>query len=195
MRKTFILFLALLLAACNAAPTQASVPPTAQVVVATVLVPADVTTGGASTTDQSAAPTGAAPAPSGLMALDAKYNGPSFERISISGDKFSLNCQPKEISFDVYSTDVYIVHTDVYFSLRDKHSTALEPWALAGPMQTDGGNHFWMTLKGDQIKADLRKAQGWFDFQFVGSNKLGQTTDNWHSEKITDLVSYSTNCP
>jgi hypothetical protein len=146
-------------------------------------------------TQESAQPQEAASAAattSGPIQIDPKFNGQSFEKITISGDKFSLNCKPREISFDVYSTNVYIVRTDLYIRIRDKHSTAPEPWALAGTMQTDGGNHFWMTLKGDQVKADLRKYQGWFDFQFVGVNKLGDVVDR--SEKITDIVTYTINC-
>ena len=128
----------------------------------------------------------------GPIHIDPKFNGQSFENITISTDKFSLNCKPKEIAFDAYSTDVYIVRTDLYIRIRDKHSTAPEPWGLAGTMQTDGGNHFWMTLRGDQVKADLRKYQGWFDFQLVGINKLGDVVDR--TEKITDLVTYTIDC-
>jgi len=226
MKKIIFALLAFMLVACAAAPTQppaplpSPVPPTPQIIVATVLVPVEVTsipptsapantplppptlaptevpTQAATAQAQNVSgPTPTLGAVSGPIAIDPKFNGQSFEKLSVSSDKFSLNCSPKEISFDAYTTDVYIVRTDLYFRIRDKHSTAPEPWALGGTMQTDGGNHFWMTLKGDQIKADLRKAQGWFDFQFVGINKLAQTNDNWHSEKITDLVSYTISCP
>jgi hypothetical protein len=223
MKKFLILLLALALTACGAqaTPQPAQVQPSPVVIVNTVVVtsvpaealpttipsvtplpptaaptlppPTEAPTQAATQASAPIAP--ASTAATGPIQIDPKFNGPSFERITISTDKFSLNCQPKEISFDVYSTDVYIVRTELYFSIRDKHSTAAEPWNFAGKMETDGGNHFWMTFKGDQVKADLRKAQGWFDFQFVGSNRLGQTTDNWHSERITDIVSYMTNCP
>lgn len=215
MRKMYLLFLALILTACGAASTQppqpTPVPPTAQVIVATVLVPVEVTSAATSmplptntsaptptdvpptlTPTQEVPPTQSTETTNGLIALDPKFNGQSFERISISTDKFSLNCQPKEISFDVYSTDKYIVKTDLYFRMRDKHSNDIPPWTVVGTMETDGLNHFWMTLRGDQIKADLRKYQGLFDFQFVGLNQVGDAVGR--SEKITDVVSYTINC-
>jgi hypothetical protein len=33
--------------------------------------------------------------------------------MSVSGDIFSLRCEPKEVSFDVTTTDVYITQVDL----------------------------------------------------------------------------------
>jgi hypothetical protein len=60
-------------------------------------------------------------------------------------------------------------------------------------LQTDGGDHFWMTYSGEAVNADNRKDQGWFDVQFVGLNRYGDAVGR--SGKIEGLVSYMTNCP
>jgi hypothetical protein len=130
---------------------------------------------------------------SGKIFVDASMNGGVFENISLSGDRFALKCNPKEISFDLRATDVYITRVDFYYRIRDKHSTYIPSWSLGGTLQTDGGDHFWMTYTGDAVNADNRKDQGWFDVQFVGLNRYGDAVGR--SGKIEGLVTYMTNCP
>jgi hypothetical protein len=129
---------------------------------------------------------------SGLNAIPASFNGKSFTNLGVSGDKFSLRCEPKQISFDATTTDVYITQVDLYWRLRDKHSTFVPNWAWGRTMETDGLYHFWITISGSDIPPDLRKRQAWFDFEFVGMNKFGQAVGR--TEKITDLVSYTIDC-
>jgi len=220
MKKVIVLSLviAVALSACDAmsAPTPApvaptAVPPTAEVVVVTVEVPV-VPTEAAPTPVPSAtplpppteAPTQEAaaatepPAPaaqsgSDALMLEASMSGGVFENVSVSGDKFSLRCSPKEITFDATSTDIYITQVDLYYRIRDKHSNDTPPWAYAATFQTDGGNHFWLTYTGEDVKPDNRKAQGWFDFQLVGINKYGDVVGR--TEHIEGLVTYMIDCP
>jgi hypothetical protein len=222
MKKIFLLLLALVLVACGATPSATSAPvientSTPVVIVQTVIVPAtEQPTLVPSPIPPTAVPTSTTaptlPAPTdvptqaassvpaaanvaatvGPILVPPSFNGSSFKDIQVSGNKFSLRCEPKQITFDVHTTDVYIVRVDMYFRIRDKHSTYIPEFSLGGTMQTDGLDHFWMTLTGEQVKADLRKAQGWFDFQFVGINKLGDSVGR--TEKITDIVSYTIDC-
>lgn len=222
MKKYLILtiVLALALTSCGSLaatqPAPTPVPPTPQIVVATVLVTA-VSTEAPPTPlpmvtplppptempTQEEAPTEAAaptqedaplqPADSGPIDIPASFNGGMFSNMSISTDKFSLRCTPKDISFDITATDIYITRVDLYYRIRDKHSNYVPEWSVGATFETDGGNHFWLTFSGDDVIPDNRKDSGWFDFQFVGLNKLGQAVGR--SEKITDLVSYTTNCP
>jgi hypothetical protein len=113
--------------------------------------------------------------------------------MTVSSDTFSLRCAPKEITFDVTATDIYITRVDFYYRIRDKHSNYIPEWSLGGTLETDGGSHFWLTYSGESVKADNRKDFGWFDLQFVGMNKLGQVVGR--TEKIVDLVSYTIDCP
>src|SRR5688572_23010067 len=104
----------LALTACNAVPTQepqpTSVPPTAQVIIATVLVPVEVTSvvtevppptattvpptqippTQAAAAVETAPAAGIVPVTGGPITVDPKFNGQSFEKVTVSGDKFSL---------------------------------------------------------------------------------------------------------
>ena len=190
-----------------------AVPPTAQVIVVTVEVPVQPSEAPAAPQPTATlppppteAPTQApeptqevvetapsVPAAPGLINVPASLNGPAFENISISSNLFSLRCNPKTITLDLTSTDVYITRVDFYYRIRDKHSTYIPEWSLGGTLDTDGGNHFWINYSGESVKPDNRKAQGWFDIQFVGMNKLGDVVGR--SEHIKDLVSYAIDCP
>lgn len=218
MKKLLFIFLVLGLSACSAVPTQppapqpTPVPPTAEVIIVTVevpvlptqgppspvpsvtpLPPTEVPTQAAEPTQPAAAPTSAQPAASGPISIPAEFNGPAFANMTVSSDTFSLRCAPKEITFDVTATDIYITRVDFYYRIRDKHSNYIPEWSLGGTLETDGGNHFWLTYSGESVKPDNRKDFGWFDLQFVGMNKLGQVVGR--TEKIVGLVSYTIDCP
>jgi hypothetical protein len=219
MKKFFVLTMifALALTACDAmtAQTEApvvqptAVPPTAEVVVVTVEVPVEPTaapptpvpadtqapqpTPTVAPTQEAAAPTEPAAAPAaGAVNVDASLLGGVFSNISASGDKFSLRCNPKEISFDVTASDVYITQVDLFYRIRDKHSEFIPGWSYAATMETDGGDHFWLTYSGESVTPDNRKAQGWFDFQVVGINNYGDVVGR--TEHIEGLVTYTNDC-
>ncbi len=206
MRRTFLIIIALAITGCGAnAPAQPEeANPTPVVIVQTVLVTSNAPESSlASATPALTQPAAAAPqnmqasAPgtvplTGMTAIPTSFNGSSFTNMSVSGDKFSLRCNPKEISFDVTTTDVYITQVDLYWRLRDKHSTFVPNWSWGRTMDTDGLYHFWITINGSDIPADLRKKQAWFDFEFVGQNKFGDAIGR--TEKITDMISYTIDC-
>jgi len=128
----------------------------------------------------------------GLVSIPQSFNGPVFTNVTVSTNWFSLRCNPTSITFDLFSTNVYITQVELYFRLRDKHSTEIPSWIRGATLQTDGGNHFWLTFTGEQVPPDHRKAQGWFDFQFVGINRLGDVVGR--SEQIENIVSYAIDC-
>lgn len=223
MHKSILISLvaSLALGACGAvapapeaAPTQP--PPTPQVIIATVLVTPEAPPAAPSPLPsvtplpptvpppaqepeqqpvqqpaEGAAPVNASSG--GKVLVDPSLAGGYFSDISLSGERFSLKCNPKEISFDLRATDVYITRVDFYYRIRDKHSTYIPAWSLGGTMETDGGDHFWVTYSGEAVNADNRKDQGWFDVQFVGLNRYGDVVGR--SDKIEGLVTYTTNCP
>ena len=207
MRRGLWLIMTLALTGCAglpAAPSVDSAKTTPIVIVQTVLVPQPVSNSGSTSAspvpNQPAAATQAAPVfttpmavpVTGPIAIPASFNGKSFSNMSVSGDIFSLRCEPKEISFDVTTTDVYITQVDLYIRLRDKHSTFVPNWGWGRTLKTDGLYHFWITIHGYDVPPDLRKKQAWFDFEFVGMNKFGDAIGR--TEKITDIVSYKIDC-
>ena len=130
---------------------------------------------------------------SGSFNIAASLNGGVFENISASDNSFSLRCSPREISFDLYATDIYITQVDLYYRIRDKHSNFIPGWSRAAALETDGGNHFWLTYSGESVKPDNRIDPGWFDFEFIGMNKYGDVVGR--TKKIEGLVTYTINCP
>jgi hypothetical protein len=215
----FLFVLALALTACDAmtSPTEAPVqptpiPPTAEVVVVTVEVPVEPTTAPPTPIStatqaplptptvaptQEAAPTtelaeSAAQPASGPVDVDASMLGGVFSSISTSGDHFSLRCAPKEITFDVTASDVYITQVDLFYRIRDKHSEFVPGWSYAATMETDGGDHFWLSYSGEDVTPDNRKPQGWFDYQVVGINKYGDVIGR--TDHIEGLITYTNDC-
>ena len=214
----FSLILAVTLTACDAlySPTQepvvepTTVPPTAEVIVVTVEVPVEVTsvvpaeppapeptaTQPPPPAPSEAAPTEAAPvesAPSGgPLAVDASLWGGYFKDITYSTDKFSLRCQPKEITITATAVDPYIVDVDLYYRIEDRQGTYITEWKNVGKMKTTGNGVFTKTFSGEDIHPDLRKALAWFDFQLVGLNKQADAVGR--TEKIVQLVTYTIDC-
>ena len=223
MKKLILIALALTLAACSGyqavPPTSqpTAIPPTPVIQVQTVVVmitptplpptpiptvtpvPTEAPTLAPATDvpTQAAAsgPTLSVPTQStGVVNIPTLFNGPVFTNMTVSTNWFSLRCNPKAITFDLYSTDVYITQVEFYYRIRDKHSAEIpDAYVRGGSLETDGGNHFWLTYTGEQVNPDNRKYDGWFDFQFVGVNKLGQVVGR--TERIESIVSYAIDCP
>jgi hypothetical protein len=82
---------------------------------------------------------------------------------------------------------------EFYYRLRDKHSNDVPEWSRGSNLEWDGGGHFFLTYNAEQVVPDNRKADGWFDVQFVGLNKLGQVVGR--TDKIVDLITYTLDCP
>jgi hypothetical protein len=201
----------------TAAPT--SVPPTAEVVVVTVEVPVEVTAQpteapptAVPTETQPPAPTEAAPteaaptaeppteaAPAqstssgGPVTVDASLSGGFFKDVTYSSPAFSLRCPPKEITISGTATDASITAVDFYYRIEDRKGTDISAWKNAGRMQPNGNGNFSITISGEDIHPDLRKALAWFDFQLVGLNKGGAAVGR--TEKIVQKVTYTIDCP
>lgn len=205
-----------------AMPTQSlpmqptSVPPTAEVIVVTVEVPVEVPV---EVTSQSVAapatpvptetqpptpvptevvptnaPAEAAPpeAADSAMQVDASLWGGYFKDVSYSNPSFSLRCPPKEITFTATATDSHITAVDLYYRIEDRKGTTISEWKNIGRMPPTGNGTFSLTLSGESVHSDLRKALAWFDFQLVGLNKVGQVVGR--TEKVVQLVTYTIDC-
>ncbi len=221
MKKLILIALALTLAACSGyqpvppTPQPTAIPPSPVVKLQTVVVvitstslpPTSIPTvtpapteaptlpPATATSTQASGPTlpSVPTISSGVINIPFSFNGPVFTNITVSTNWFSLRCNPKTITFDLYATDVYITQVELYYRIRDKHSTEIPEWSRGASLETDGGSHFWLTFSGEQVPPDNRKANGWFDFQFVGVNKLGQVVGR--SDHIENIVSYAFDCP
>jgi hypothetical protein len=217
-----ILIFVMALTACDAlsSPTEAppaaptSVPPTAEVVVVTVEVPVEVTAQpteapptAVPTETQPPAPTEApptavppteaAPAQSssseGPIMTDASLWGGYFKDVTYSNASLSLRCPPKQITITGTVTDPAITTVQFYYRIEDRKGTDISEWKNLGRMDPTGNGSYTITVSGEDVNPDLRKALAWFDFQLVGLNKGGAAVGR--TEKIVALVTYTIDCP
>jgi hypothetical protein len=162
MKKILILALALVLSGCGAlspvTPTSAP-PPTAQVIIATVLVPVVatqpptpvptdtpvppsptpqvivVTSTPANTaaapaaTTSSGAATATATLPSDAGGL-SKAGVVMFSNLTRSGSYFNLRCPPQDITFSVSTSDLSVVEVDMYYHMED---LTTQPVTISSP--------------------------------------------------------------
>lgn len=215
MKKLLFLIFVLALASCTAAPTQAPVQPVAQEpvvvtvvvqptqapvqqepIVVTVVVPATPvpeqptavpppTQAPAATTDPSV------PAP---LVVDNALGKGVFTNISLSGDTFTLQCLPREITLQATAALVDIKEAELFYRMVDQPKALYySEWKSAGKMKADGNGVFSFLLTGETVHPDLRLDPGWFEFQLVGLNKGGGVVDR--TEKIEQLVTYRIKCP
>jgi len=219
MRKFFVLFMVLVLAACGApaAPTEQPVaaPPeptqTPVVIVQTVVVeptqaPVEPTQAPAEPVVVTvvveptqapavvAAPT-EAPATDGSapIALDNVLGAGVFINMTMSGNAFTFRCFPRDITFNITANNTDIKSALLYYRMVDKPD-ALYPseWKNAGEMVDNGGGNFSIVFSGEDVDASLRLDEAWFDFQFIGLNKGGGVVDR--TQKIERLVTFKKDC-
>jgi len=217
MKHLTMILLAVLLAGCSAlqpvppTPQPTPIPPTPQVILATVIVtviPTDAPTMVPIPTNTplptidlptqtlalvTPATETSTPFGGGPVTVPSSLYGSAFSNITISGSRFSLRCEPKSIAFDLTASDIYITAVEFYYRIRDKNSTYVPDWSLGGNLEAESGGHFFLTFGADEVVPDNRKANGWFDIQFVGLNKLGQVVGR--TEKLVDIVTYTIDCP
>jgi hypothetical protein len=167
------------------APTE---PPPAEPVVVTVVVEA------------TPAPTEALPptqppaADSGLITVDNKLGAGWFVDMTRNRNDFSLRCQlNKEITFTVRPTDSNIAFVDFYYRIQDRSTGAIFDWQNAGRMLPNADGTFTLVFSGEKVKADFRKPNAWFDYQFIGVSRTGGVVGR--SEKIVQQVTYTFDCP
>ena len=212
MKKFAILFVAVILAACSspAAPTQAPAPAATQpsatpvVLVQTVVVqatqapaeapppvPVVVTVVVAPTDAPAAAPTqasGNAP-----ITIDAALGRGVFTNMTMSSNAFTLRCSPRDITFNITTSNIDIKDVVFYYRVVDLKRLYPSEWKAFGKMNANGNGNFTLTFTGENVDANLRIDGSLFDFQFVGLAKSGDVVDR--SEKIQDLVKYTFDCP
>lgn len=205
MKRIPLLLLALIVTACGAlGPASQPTAPPPPTTVATVLVTVVVTQPAPPTPIPSIpplpsptleAPTAAAtvaPPPPATSTPQSVTSG-LFTNITRSTDAFYLRCAPTEITFSVTSTSPYITTVELYYRMEDKQSVFISAWKNAGVMETEDSVTYTVTLEALDIHPDLRFVQGWFDYQFVGINKLGQVVSR--TERFVQEVSFARDCP
>ncbi|HKI52817.1 MAG TPA: hypothetical protein VJ987_01735 [Anaerolineales bacterium] len=215
MKKIAILFLAVALAACGApaAPTeQAVAPEPAEPVVVTVVVeptqaPAEPATAvpaepvvvtvvveatqvPAAVAPPTEAPAAGADAP---IALDNALGKGVFTNMTMSSDNVTLRCFPRDITFNITTSNNAIVDALFYYRIADIDRLYPSEWKNFGKMTANGGGNFTLAFKGEDVNPDVRIDGGWLDFQFVGLAKSGDVVDR--SQKIESLVKYTFDCP
>lgn len=219
MKKVFILLLAVILAACSApaAPTEqpvaAVVEPSATPVVIVQTVVVEATQAPTEVPPPTAIPPTAAPVvvtvvvqptqqaavqpapPSGdaPIALDNALGKGVFSNMTMSSNAFTLRCSPRDITFNISTTNQDIVDAVFYYRVVDNKRLYPSEWKNFGKMVANGNGNFTLTFTGENIHPDLRQDNSWFDFQFVGLAKSGDVVDR--TEKIEQLVKYTFDCP
>jgi hypothetical protein len=219
MKRILTIFLALVLVAC-AAPTATeqptAAPPAASstpvVIVETVVVtviPTQVPPEVASATPpplptevsqqvpptEAAAPTAAVvDAGAGLIVADEALGAGWFASMSRTANAFSFRCQLNtDITFSVKATDPNITQVDFYYRIEDRATGAVFDWQNAGRMLPDANGNFALVFSGENVNANFRKPNAWFDYQFIGMSRSGGVVAR--SEKIVRQVTYTLDCP
>ena len=227
MKKILVLALALVLSGCGAlapvTPTAAP-PPTAQVIIATVLVPVVATQAPTSVPADTPIPptptpqvvvvtatsanTAAAPAATSSGPATATATLPSdagglskagvvlFTNLTRSGSYFNFRCPPQDITFGVSTSSVYVTEVDLFYRMEDltTQPPTISAWKGLGKMNGDKNGNYTLDVSTLQLSPDLRtSAKSWFDYQFVGIAKDGNSVGN--SGKISQQVLYLKDCP
>ena len=139
---------------------------------------------------QAAAP---ASASGGLIAIDDVLGAGWFTNMTRTRNDFALRCQlSKEITFNVKPTDRNIKQVDFYYRIQDRATGAVLDWQNAGRMVSDANGSFTLVFSGEDVNANFRKPNAWFDYQFIGSSQSGVVG---RSEKIEQQVTYTFDCP
>lgn len=221
MKKIFILLLAVALTACAAPATQQPVQPTVAppeptvtpiVIVETVVViatqaPTEVPPPTAippTAVPPTAVPPTQPPAPTaevvvptvsgGPVAVDNALGAGWFVNMTRTADAFSLRCQlSKDITFSVTPADANITVVNFYYRTQDRATGAIFDWQNAGRMFPDANGNFTLVFSGESVNPNFRKANAWFDYQFIGISSSGGVVGR--SEKIEQQVSYTLDCP
>jgi hypothetical protein len=211
MKKLLLFALAVTLAACSAAPTQAPVvqPAAPEPVVVTVVVeptqaapePVVVTVVVEATPiPPTAAPPTEAPAATadtqatGVIPIDDVLGKGVFVNMTVSDDEFALRCLPREITFNITTNLPDIVDAELNYRTVDQPKALYySEWKRAGKLETDKKGNFWITFSGEDVDPNLRLDVAWFEFQFVGLNKGGGVVDR--TQKIEKMVTYRIDCP
>lgn len=213
MKVLTMLVLALALAGCGAiAPaTPAASPETViQTVLVTVIPTEKPTEVPSATLAATAAPqiivvtatpgapvptlaaAGTIPAGSATATLPANAGGDLFTNLTRSSDHFALRCLPETITFGVSTSNPYVVGVDIYYRIQDQLSVSISGWINGGSMVSDKHGNFTMDFPSSRVGPDVRSHRAWFDYQFVGTNKVGEAVGR--SLRIVKQITYTIDC-
>jgi hypothetical protein len=130
----------------------------------------------------------------GLIPVDDVLGAGWFVGMTRTRNDFALRCQlSKEIAFSVKPADPNITQVQFYYRIQDRATGAVFDWQNAGKLIQDANGNFNIVFTGDNVNANFRKPNAWFDYQFVGLSKTGGVVGR--SEKIVQQVSYTFDCP
>ena len=144
------------------------------------------------TNPASPTPIGGAAIPVVTAPYPANVGGGFFTNLTRSADTFYLKCQPDTINFGVSTGNPYITEVDLFYRIEDRLSVTLTNWKDGGKMVSDKNGNFTMAFTGAMVTPDSRSHKAWFDYEFVGINKLGDTVGR--SAKISQQVTYKIDC-
>ena len=119
-----------------------------------------------------------------------------FSNLTRSGSYFNFRCPPQELTFNVTTTNLYVVEVDMFYRMEDltTQPPTISAWKGLGKMNGDKKGNYTITVSTLQLSPDLRSnAKSWFDYQFVGIAKDGNSVGN--SGKISQQVYYLKDCP
>jgi hypothetical protein len=126
--------------------------------------------------------------------VDQSLGAGWFTNITLTKNVLSLRCQiNKEITFSVKPLDPNIAQVDFYYRIVDRSTGSAFDWQNSGRMPPDTNGNFVLAFSGDDVNANFRKPNAWFDFQFIGLSKSGGVVGR--SEKIEQQVTYTFDCP
>ena len=91
------------------------------------------------------------------------------------------------------ATNPAVTQVLFFYRLQDQQGTSITEWKNFGTMDTDKNGHFSLEFKSENVHPDLRFARAWFDYEFVGLNKLGDAVGR--SAKIAKQITYMIECP
>jgi len=175
-------------------PTDTPVPPTPtpQVIVVTAT---SANTAAAPTATNGGAATATATLPPDAGGL-SKAGVVLFNNLTRSGSYFNLRCSPQDITFGVSTTSPYVTEVDLYYRMEDltTQPTTISAWKNYAKMKSDNNGNYTLDVNTLQLSPDLRApAKAWFDYQYVGFTKTGDSVGN--SGKISQQVLYLKDCP
>lgn len=118
-----------------------------------------------------------------------------FSDITISSDRLTLNCYPREVEITLKALHPDVTRAEMYYRMVEVPSYfRYSDWYPLGNLDTDGSGNFFKTVEGVDLSPDWRSLdQAVIEFQFVGVNKGGGVVGR--TEKLEKLVMYYKECP
>jgi hypothetical protein len=144
------------------------------------------------TNSTSPTPIGGQAIPVVTATYPANVGGDYFTNLTRSADTFYLKCQPDTITFGVSTSNPYITEVDLFYRIEDRLSVSITNWKDGGKMVSDKNGNFTLAFSAATVTPDSRSHKAWFDYQFVGINKLGDSVGR--TAKISQQVTYKIDC-